>query len=146
MDTLPNIGRTFAATALPPAQKSVACPHGVGRFVGWRLGRWVGPHLSVGGKRPLQVEGVTSTFSVTAVTGMSPEGNIRGSSTEWRSRLWLLGVFCSHRLRRDQVLNLADCRPSSLSSRRGGLASISILSSPPAYGVKRGVAHLESEF
>ena len=64
----------------------------VGGWVGWR-------ELVAGESAPGQ--GVTSTSSLTVRTEMSPEGNLRGMATEWRSRLWLLGVSRSHGLRRD---------------------------------------------
>ena len=61
LDTLPNTGKSFTATAVPPSRKRVAGPHGMEGLVVWGVGRWVSPHLN-GGKRPHQKEGVTSTF------------------------------------------------------------------------------------
>ena len=73
-------------------------------------------------------EGVTSAFSLTAVTEMSPEGKLPGLSTECRSRPRLLGVTGLHGLRGDWVPNLADSWPAPLRVRSGGQASLSVKS------------------
>ena len=84
----------------------------------------VSPHLKWMAKRSLQGVGVSLAFSLTVRAERSPEGNLRGSSTEWGSRLWLLGVSGFHGLRRDWVPNLTDCWPLSLRLRSGGRASV----------------------